>query len=631
MKNMDMKKMDEKMSMGRYWVYLGIAILSLVGLTLFLSSCEKEALLEMNGNIKINFTVGNSSYGAEEAVMRSAEWQPVVETVDALGVDGLYVSATLEEDERALLRSEPVLESIAEGVVMRIVVYTTSGVYVSHGKYKVKNATGAIESVGQGVSVPSAGTYRFVAYSENRNASSLMDNIAGNVASFNFAGAPASNFGIDFLCGMQECEVSGDVENNINIQLKHMGSRVKVKVSSAEWAGDKTFNKVPNVYYITYPHNLKFTVFSGVLEHASSVTINTSVNTSANDWETSTNAITSKITNIIFPFDAGFSVWVQEIRIGGYFYAQTVPVKFTATLQPGHSYTITLSLKRRNLVFAGSNIYWKDVPDDQDPDYPGYLTFESQETATADMKRYQGVSFQWGSLVGVSLKGPWGSSTYSARTFSPSSTVIYVPDYDVSGTPPTSSWRPSTAEDEGWSTWLALPRLTETVSTTNRYDTYLNDDVHNTPEYWSNKTGDICRYISENGHGPANDTRKWRMPVSFEMGAARINQPQLGDIGWVRSPEVGGGYDTYPQGEDGGATPWNWYMSHTATGLVFPSSGFRYTNDGVKYSDPGGYYWSASPYNTYAYYAQWTIGLWEPTQSNYRYVGMSVRCIVDNE
>jgi hypothetical protein len=622
-----MKEIGKKVSLGRYVVCLGIVLLGLIGLTLFLSGCEKETLGEWNGNIKINFTVGISSYGAEEGVTRSAGGQSVLETAVAQGMDGLLVSATLEEDEGSPLRDgdEPVLESIAVNVLMRIVVYNSSGTYVSSGKYRVKDATGAIVSDGQGVSVPSAGTYYFVAYSENEDNSALIANSLGNTTPVGM-GVVSMGYGVDLLWGKQE-EAVVEGENNINIHLKHMASRVKLKMTTDDWPGKPalSFSSASDKRFFLTESGFKLTVFSGTL---AAYATTPSEHFFLSEWDgLGTSTITSKSGCLIYTAGKPFTAKVQMLYVGAgdYYYANMIPVEFTTELKSGHSYTVTVSLKRMDLVFAGSNIYWKDVPDDQDPDHPGYLTFESMETATNDSKRYQGLYFQWGSLVGISPNTqPYVGEWQKYNVFAPESTPIYVPDY-TSGETPSFAWRKSTVSGENWgSAWAtSIPHVTDNVTTTDRKNAYLNEISQNTDAKWGGRTGDICQYIVASGHGPLNDVRKWRMPVSIEMGTDR-NAPPVGTSvipGWQ-----------FTQGEalvgnDEGTFLVGIYMTHIATGIVFPLSGNR---DYSGMTAGTTYYWTATPYNTYARHCMMVANNISNESTSYRHVAMPIRCIVDN-
>jgi hypothetical protein len=491
--------------------------------------------------------------------------------------------------------------------------------------YKVKDASGAIESVGQGVSVPSQGMYTFVAYSFNNSNEYQLPDGWGTVKSFTFNGT-LSTLGSDFLWGKTESSVDEGDGNNVEIVMKHRGSKVRVKVKSDEFQSSNQ-NITANPYatlsefVVNSINGISFTVLSGNMTHSGTPPTDFG---RATTWTGSgTTTITSDSYHIMYQLGDPYKVWIRNIQVGGYYYTNTIPVTFTTPLQQGHSYTLTLSLKRRDLVFAGSNIYWKDVPNNQDLDYPGYLTFESQETATDDSKRYQGLYFQWGSLVGTSPNTqPYRSEYQKYNLFAPESTPIYVPDY-TAGESPSFAWRKSTAETEGWTTWDGLPWVTDNTSTIiDRENTYLNDDARNTDACWGARTGDICRYIVASGHGPLNDVRKWRMPVSGEMGMDRSSGNPVVP-GWQSTlaanvPQIGDDEGTYIMGN---------YMTHIETGIVFPLSGRR---DYLAMTNSKTYYWTATPYQAYARYFYIIGNALSNESSQTRYEAMPIRCIVDN-
>jgi hypothetical protein len=151
----------------------------------------------------------------------------------------------------------------------------------------------------------------------------------------------------------------------------------------------------------------------------------------------------------------------------------------------------------REIPWSGSNIYWEEVTDSNDPQYPGYLTFDKKATLTASdplsSRYYQGVAFKWGSLVGVS----------------PGDRILYIPP--VNG----GSWI-SYGMFTAHNLWPGTKNLANVPYMTtynlpgygaNSNYLYLNPD-------FTNYKGDICNYLDAD----------WRMPNTFEFtGTATVS------------------------------------------------------------------------------------------------------------
>jgi hypothetical protein len=286
------------------------------------------------------------------------------------------------------------------------------------------------------------------------------------------------------------------------------------------------------------------------------------------------------------------TVTVGSVTAGSITYTNKV-AKFNLALVEGKKYSLTMDLKR-TVVWAGSNVYWVSTWGNE-----GYLTFDAPGSGDAAQKK-QGVFFKWGSLIGISP-----ASQGDIEIFQPdpqqyaehidyadygTNTTLYVPGGS-------SGWTATTGQD-----WYSdFPGIYEGFAVANP-DAYLSDDLCNTvydryspgTPYWSSQRGDICRYISENGHGPGVWGNNYRLPSRAEMGE-KSSYSYGGSDGWAQqgignSGYFGGG------GTADGTTGRGEYASNS--GVIFPASGCRTSYSGidgvVRDVEGKGYYWNAS-------------------------------------
>ena len=264
-------------------------------------------------------------------------------------------------------------------------------------------------------------------------------------------------------------------------------------------------------------------------------------------------------------------------------------------------YTYTIKLKandsdtrityKRSSIWAGSNIYWDGSK----------LTFDT-ETTTANNQK-QGVCFQWGSLVGISL-----NSSYKT----------YTPIFN-SANPTTSTW------SSGATSWGNF-YITDSGSPYGQTSAYLNDAAQNEDVDYIAKKGDICKYLSKTGAVSGN----WRMPTAKEF-----NPEIYGGGGWYGS----GNTIWTPFGSFGiesgnvqGTTQFSSGGIYTVNGSSsrFPASGYRYVGEnGALYNvGQNGLYWSSSASNaTEGFSLLFSNGSVIPAYSGSRQDGFVVRCV----
>jgi hypothetical protein len=536
---------------------VGIAILLVSGVAIFFASCEKEDLGGAKEGIAVHFTLGNTSYGAEEVVTRGGGQLKKSETVIIPIEEDVQMYATIEEDVRGTLRTTT---TIADGTLVRIVAYDDGGSYVGDALYKVVSAEGGIEPVGTGLSVPSVGDYTFVAYSYNSTT---------NIPPYSTSIAVYPHFYHDPLWGSENETISGST-NNITIKMRHLLSLFSVEVTTAELSATPPAITAIKNFAMSPNYGATLTVASGTLTPVDKETFDSGINYGAplSSWsDIGTSTITSEAYLVYTDNDnivLKIVLEVDGVNYGGV-------VQFNMTLESGKSYALKMSLKKK-IVFAGSNIYWK-WNDEGDPDQGGYLTFDASGAAIANQRR-QGVFFKWGSLVGVSPAGSQESS------YDPNNTEIYAPKYDDV----LSSWDwedPNTFHLD-WEDILYVADNFPYDTSYGFYFNHLGDDARNTAndyEYWKAGKGDICRFISENGYGPDESGNKYayRMPVLSELASKMVYT--YGSDGWTKSSvtwniETGNAEGTYPMDN---------YISNSSGNVTFPASGFRGEVDGTLY------------------------------------------------
>ncbi len=69
------------------------------------------------------------------------------------------------------------------------------------------------------------------------------------------------------------------------------------------------------------------------------------------------------------------------------------------------------------------------------------------------------------------------------------------------------------------------------------------------------------------------------------------------------------------------------YTTAASSVLHLPAAGYRFYNGTLTYQGSNGYYWSSSPYSTYAYYLYFDSASVNPANGNIRAGGFSVRCV----
>ncbi len=267
----------------------------------------------------------------------------------------------------------------------------------------------------------------------------------------------------------------------------------------------------------------------------------------------------------------------------------------TVTLKPNDS---DVRINYNKLIWAGSNIYWDGTK----------LTFDATPVDLANPTtqeltnmQKQGVCFQWGSLIGISL-----SSSY----------VTYTPMYN-SATPSNSTWT------QGATTWGAF-YLTDAGSDYGPTNTFLNDAAQNTDASYAAFKGDICQYLSKTGAVSGS----WRMPTDHEFDITTFGDATTSSPGpWT----WWGSFSSQSNLGTDGKTTIDSGVTCTINGAItrFSASGYRYTNGMLYLLGQCGYYWCSSVNSSiYGYYLVFGSNFVYPAyNNNTRQYGFTVRCV----
>ena len=526
------------------------------GLILLLSSCNKDESNEdlplLSGEmVAVNFSVSVAEFGENEVVTRKEREAPLNPTqvgrfISPFGEDAesLYVYASLEEDQSVSLRSgdEVSLRSL-EGSAVRIVAYNNSGGFVDYVDCLV-TGTGLVPQWGTSYFNLPEGDYKFVAFSFG-NSNPPWINQPFQASMNNIVPTNDLMWG-EFPVGNALYRVSS-TSSSVQIEMRHLFSRVTIQFITTSG----TFTANPGTIGIeTYLANLA--VRTGDMTPGANppgpVMFTWPAFSASNSTLTSNpcfvNAGNSPIT----------TVWINSVQIDGINHQlQLQGVRFDKALLPGVSYMLTVRFLKDNALdydFAGSNIYWDGVG----------LTFDP--AGVREREQYQGVYFQWGSLVGLSPVPYF---------FFPNG-KHYVPEFrsvTADGNYTGSEW---SATSTFYNTWGAIPFWN---SNNILYMISLNN--------YFNKHGDICKYLGDTGAAP----RGYRMPNPSDFVTTGTwyngSATPVNDSGTTR---FGTGYLIVKNGKE----------------TFFPASGSRMTDgklnttDQINYwttNDVHGAYWSS--------------------------------------
>jgi uncharacterized protein (TIGR02145 family) len=560
--------MIKKMNFSRF-CRRGLAALPVF---LALMACDQAAPPSLAGSGKwVSVKIGaiNIAGGAQNKIVRAGGGEqkrvvgePIVQDMGG----GMLAEITVEEDVSAL-REAPAPESLETDKTFRVIALKSSDkTYLSHADFKVGSSSKP------SIYVPDDVECNFVCYSYN-NSDALPEWSDGDLSALSVDNSKDLLWGEE-TSGAQYVTNSTELEFTLSQQL----AKVKLKLDVNTNASRTIMSISANSIHMKAPTSGSFNLASGVLSAGSDFT-------NYFGWPETLGAGTATSGEFTFLPKASGSYtlsWTENAvtalenstiqrSLGG---PGSITVPYSQ-FKAGYSYTIGLKFYRLPR-FAGSNIYWDSAK--------SQLTFDPHGS-NANTK-YQGVYFQWGSLIGIAA-GP--------NTEAYSSTVLYWPD-NVSN----RTWK----EVKG-AAWTDIPYYI--VEST--YDKDQKPLLDN-PDF-TNYKGDICNYIDED----------YRMPTGLELDSLCVSYKGFA----LETSDAPGTSDNDKAGKHVFTSNYG-----TLTGYVLPASGCRNGSTGTLY-DVGiyGYYWSGSGSATNSSYAyELRFGSDDAIAYGYsRSYGRTVRCV----
>ncbi|MDR1526079.1 MAG: FimB/Mfa2 family fimbrial subunit [Dysgonamonadaceae bacterium] len=592
------------------------ASLLLVSLGLVVGSCEKE-WPEAGETIPVRFLLQQAPYGEGESLTRSSASGIEEEALSVVPLgDNLYLHASLE-----VVPPEPTRDALT----------FTSGTQIIVAAYKDSETTAtdiAVYEVSSGgsiaphvsnpeLSVP-AGTYTFVAYAYDAVTSlSPLSEVTLSPAN--------SNNEENFLWGKTATPVviAGGNPNTVSITMARRMSKVNVEVATSPEASNYYITSISDVRVgpgYTATMSIKGGTFSDpnfIAQYVSfgSIPANSTVITSASRLVFTNQANETDTTTVTIG-----SITINGIPLNNF----NLKAVFKKRLALNCNYTIQLEIKK-GVRWAGSNIYWDEVGQT--------LTFAPHGDRSKE--KYQGVFFQWGSLVGID------PSRYNNAVAWGTGNTVYVPVYNAI-TPSNSSWTAETNQ-----LWNDIPYVSDNIAASDVSTDNLSG-ASTSANYVSQK-GDICRYLSSGTGGTGVVSGTYRMPTANEThygdsrgSAYQTINPSSGN--WLNAKPLVNGYwsrTTY--------STYDWeditsLIANNAAGTYedipsggnysgysrFPASGQRENVGLLKHISEYGFYWSSSAYSMgpSAYYMRFSSGYVPATNNCYRKYGLSVRCVL---
>jgi hypothetical protein len=489
-------------------------------------------------------------------------------------------------------------ESLANGQKVYLSAYEAgTGTLKGTALYTQTGGT-LVADGGSGLEVETGSTYNFTAYSYYNNTTDTPS--ATNVD-------PEK----DLVWGQQAGKAITANDRSVSIVMTRRFSKAKVRISCST-VTDATITALGTVTITSSYANLS--IPDGVLTKdtkATAITLPVPFNF------TPTNDITSNGTHMIYP---GVQVNIASMTVEvpydllSPFDLSDLSMEFN-NLTGGKNYVLEMIVTESR--WAYSNIYWQAVNDEDDPRYPGYLTFDTQDNGH---QGYQGVYFKWGSLVGVSPALTPGASN-EERNYS-TTTPVYIPTYVEGGT---STWDVGSGATNPYSTWRSTTAGVAALATEIPYldgsydaspygtdNTYAKDSARNTPAMYAAKKGDICQYLGKTD--PA--LNGFRLPLRSEFWAGtrqNWNTTTATTDGWLKGD---GSFTTsYAAGYADGRADFLATQPDTCynpnqptngvgmklgsginlvTGAVLPAGGMRNSTTVLTITGARGYHWSCS-------------------------------------
>jgi hypothetical protein len=547
-----------------------------VGLSLFLFSCEKEVSGRGSGRkVAINFTVANEGYGVDQEILKGAgvkDLRPETRVIPLK--DNYYMSATLVP--------EPAEETAFDGSQLRAAAAFTTGQKI---RFMAFNGTTEVGSAiytwngskfvpdGEplGVEADNEVMYHFVAYSFFGDPLTEPDDEDVEAGIL-----PAQ----DLVWGERNQKVYDNLtDRTVPILMKHKFSRVRVKVDASSLGA-----QVTNVSGVVIAGGKKadLTVRTGSL--AASSAAGADLTATVTNWVSVDDGEAMQSGSVLFyPSVTTITLAAIDLEIDDDPVAlMNKSVTFSQALAENTSYTVVVDVRTNR--WAYSNIYWDQTLNEG----AGALTFD-RTLVDVEHQYYNGVLFKWGSLVGIS---PVGAPVVNNSTPVDMTQILtYTP---LSG----GGWD-ATKTAASWGGWESISYQQAQSSTYASDENFLYDLGVNLGAY----TGDICNYIHP----------YWRIPNATEASGYTSYGALVSD-GHFNLDAAGTGlimvgrYYYYPFGF--------WFVARTYLREGFsPSGGGTVTN--------GQFFWTGSDY----YLQNNLASLFGSALAYMRAAAFTIRCI----
>jgi hypothetical protein len=540
--------------MKKYLCGLAIGLAAIIGLIFLLDACttDEAGIAQYGEPVTIRFSASEQAIAPVEEIdnLKSAD----ANSTEVRISKDLVINTTVAADIN-WMRLMPT--TINNNARVLLIVYSEDNTYLMHNVYSYNASTKRL--VGPDITLTAGITYHFYAYSHNDYS------YIPTLEYLSETGTDPSAEGERVLYGKTTVQIT-NTNQVVNLALLPVVTDVKYTIR--QYGGNNLLFSNCEPLVPTYDRFI----------------------------HTDTGAVKSAYTNRELRYNGNFTTEASQLTSGGEIYllvnndsvhriiidkltirdqisstikdVVNVPIVFNRPLLAGYKYTIYINvIYKPEPSFAASNIYWSDERQ--------CLTFDAE--IKGDNQLYQGVFFKFGSLVGISPAGA-----------QPEPSALYVPDADTFAIEPVSRF----------TAYVGIP-YTNTGDIVADYDNYK---------------GDICRYISSKGYGPAGN---WVTPViSMFDGDSNYtfsNLPWDTDFTSIATngTKVISNYTTYK-----GTT-------------IFPASGLR-TAAGAQMAFSGfGNYWSGSVYDgTNGCYLYFTGGNAYPHYNSFRSYGFPVRCVL---
>ena len=333
-----MNTVKREFSIRRYVMYVSLIVLVLNGLTLLLSTCAEEVIINPGKNqpgqkIAVQFSLAEMKHSEDEVSVREAmDANP--ETLTVPVGDDLRMVATVVADRSALVRM-PAAAGLPNGALLRIVAYEDGTTYHAHADYRIVEHVLTSDSPLH----VSAGDYRFVAYSYSSPTvlPAHHDYTLSNIV-------PSNHLLWGCYPENGTYRVKASTCGELPIMLAHQFSRVTVQATTED-IGDAYL--IAGIGTVSIPgKKVNLTIKDGRLTAGSDITQHFS-----SAWTGVGTTMVISEPRLVYTHSADiFQVNIDSLNLHGYPAPFTnLTATFNKKLQGGVSYTIKVYFKRHNV------------------------------------------------------------------------------------------------------------------------------------------------------------------------------------------------------------------------------------------------------------------------------------------